>query len=332
MKGGVRTREEAENDDRHGGASRSPPPGGGRSEVSLSERIGRSARPRTAPPPPESLAPPPAGSSTIGNLTVDALRGLLAEGNAGITNRLDNVESRMEDFEHNLESDRQEHTRQLQDLTSQISDIRTRQETMSVAPSSVGSGTAPSLRSLDGFASVSQQTWPRPSQPARGPETTIVGIRGWDDDTKGDKVLDELTDMTRGIPHIVDRYPSGKRCKTGKLKFENGEKMWAWVQTMKGKKLKYGSRDFWFLVEKTDEEFAKSKMIGKGIRTLIEAGISKTVIDADYKQLRLWVNDIRIAIPDDSRTHLVAVQENWVAAGLADKLTPAQWQSGANAR
>ena len=85
---------------------------------------------------------------------------------------------------------------------------------------------------------------------------------------------------------------------------------------MKGQKLKYGDRNFWFSVEKSEYEPKCSKMTGTTVRKLLELGAEKAHCDADYRRVAIWYRDHRIVEANVDKTMMIVNAAAWDAAGL----------------
>ena len=259
----------------------------------------------------------------MSEMTAANFRALMLEQVQPITERMDQNDELMEQVQDQLEQERKDRREDIKNLRDKIDGALSQPVGFPSSASSAGS-----QASGRSFADVSRGLWPaRPlpvSQPAGQPnpymrpgdEKICVTIGGWGEDTKGEIVLKEMTEMTKDIPNISDRYASGKRCKTGKIKFESSGKMWQWVKSMKGIKLQHGGATFWFSVEKSEEELKRSRIVGGAIRALIEKGVVRTEIDADYKKILIWVKDIRVLEGNMMMSGIQAKLPNWETAGL----------------
>ena len=125
-------------------------------------------------------------------------------------------------------------------------------------------------------------------------------IGGWPYDSSAARVvqpeLEQIIEKEK-IMHIVDKWCPGKRCSAGMIKFDTGENMWTWLRSMKGKKLSSPTdplKFHWFSAEKTPEEAATSRKTGQILKVLVDKGLAREDLDADYRQVIVWYKDLRV--------------------------------------
>ena len=194
---------------------------------------------------------------------------------------------------------------------------------------------------MHGFATSSPKVWPLPSYRAQSiptpfgrritekpPGKDVVIIGGWAYDTKKDIIEGQARIMLKDIPNIKDVWCPTKRCSICKVRFESTDRMWTWVRSMKGKKLKRKENgaevDHWFSVEKDPHEAAMSKVTSKAMRLLVALGVDRDKIDADYRKASVWVSDVRLIATNKDSGQVTVDAEAFLKLKISGELAVLQ--------
>ena len=124
-------------------------------------------------------------------------------------------------------------------------------------------------------------------------------------------------------------WAPAKRGSIGKVHFNAPGDMWAYIKTMKGKKIEFEGKPYWFTVEKSLEERALAKKTNIGMKLLREKlkeqgkdTDDKDVLDGDWNRGMIWVNGEKVVTLSESRDALVIQESKWESAQVPlDKAT-----------
>ena len=111
---------------------------------------------------------------------------------------------------------------------------------------------------------------------------------------------------------VADTWAPAKRGSIGKVIFKTPGDMWAYIKSMKGKKLEVSGTQYWFTVEKSLQERALAKRVNIGYKflreKLREQGLDiedKDILDADWNRGSIWVHGVKIVQSNESKIDLV---------------------------
>ena len=152
--------------------------------------------------------------------------------------------------------------------------------------------------------------------------STIV-IGGFAEETRGTVIQEAIEAMKRNMDGVTTTWAPTKRGSIGKVSFQTPGHMWAYVKSMKGKKIQHESKDYWFTVEKTPQERAMAKKVNVCVKLLREklqaAGEDvedKDILDADWNRGYIWVHSQKVVAPNPARTSPEVQEDKWAAARM----------------
>ena len=157
-----------------------------------------------------------------------------------------------------------------------------------------------------GASSQASTMMPGDPSPKKGPQektdqqkaTVVIG--GFPFDTPRNIVEEFIRGKIDSCKEdIVDLYTPGKLCSVGKVVFSSTGTMWSFLKKMKGEEWSFEGRKIWRQTDKTPEERATSKSVANAVRWLrtqlvsdgkMSEEDSMKKVDADYRQMKVWVH------------------------------------------